>query len=116
MPLFAIVHKDTKELLSPASFKKFWPNYGSSIGSGLYGWRPPKKTYDTLGRAKAGFAHIPEKLKSELEIAEFIYSRSISDGEELREEQRKKKEKKAADSERKAASRKINFRSNRANP
>lgn len=90
MSLFAIVHKDTKEILNPVSFRKYWPNYGSNQ---LYGWRSPKKTYETLGRAKAGFAHIPEKLKSELEIAEFVYSRSVTDGEELMEERRKKKEK-----------------------
>jgi hypothetical protein len=84
--LFTIIFKDTKEVLTPESFKAYWPNYGSS-GSGLQGWRPPKKIYYTLGTARSGFSHIPEKLKPKLAIAKFAFTEIVETGAELQERQ-----------------------------
>lgn len=89
--IYAIVFKDTKQILTPYSFKEYWKNYG---GNNLYGWRAPKKLYFTLGRAKWGFAHIPEELKSKVSIARFDFTEIITDGEELKEKQKVAREKK----------------------
>ena len=92
--LYAIIFKDTGEILTPDSFKEYWKNYGSNS---LQGWNPPKKIYYTLGRARSGFAHIPDELKEKTAIANFVFSEIIEDGAELKEKQyqaRKKKEEK----------------------
>ena len=92
--IYAIVFKDTQEILTPDSFTEYWRNYG---GNNLYGWRAPKKLYFTIGRARGGFAHIPEELKSKVAIARFDFAEVEQDGEELREKQkitRAKKEEK----------------------
>ena len=91
MKLYAINFKDSGEILTPESFTKYWPNYGSS---GLHGWRIPKKIYVKLGQAKAGFAHIPDELKPMLEISEFAKAESLVDGAELMDKQKELKAKK----------------------
>lgn len=91
--MYAIVFKETNEILTPKSFKKFWPNYGSAQGH-LYGWRPAKKFYEKIGQAKSGFAHIPDQLKPLLKIVKLGVVEDVIDGEELKEKQdisRKKK-------------------------
>lgn len=91
--MFAIIIKETKEILTPDVFKKYWPNYGNNC---LSGWKPPKKIYETIGRAKSGFAHCPNELKKDLAIAEFVFGSIIENGEGLavkQEERRAKKEK-----------------------
>lgn len=90
--LYVIVFKDTKEILTPDSFAKFWKNYGST-GSILQGWRPPKKIYYSIGQAKSGFAFIPEELKQLTEIARFDYAETIEDGSVLAEKQKRTREK-----------------------
>lgn len=87
--IYAIVFKDTKQILTPDSFKEYWKSYGANS---LYGWRAPKKLYFTLGRAKGGFAHIPEELKSKVEIARFDFAESVEDGEKLGEKQKAARE------------------------
>lgn len=88
--IYAIVFKESKQILTPDSFKEYWKNYG---GNNLYGWRAPKKLYFTIGRAKSGFAHIPEELKSKVEIARFDFAEAVEDGEKLQEKQQKVREK-----------------------
>ena len=85
--LFAIVFTETGELLSPSSFKKYWPKYGEN---GLYGWRPPKKIYFTLGQARAGFSHIPDALKEKVSIRRFVGAGDVILGKHLKELQRKR--------------------------
>lgn len=82
--LYSIAFKETGEPLTPESFKKHWPNYGTN---NLYGWRPPKKVYYSIGNAKKGFAHIPEELKPKLVIAEFTMSKIVEDGADLAKKQ-----------------------------
>lgn len=82
--VFAIVFKDTNEILTPDTFKKYWPGYGSN---NLYGWRPPKKIYYTIGTARSGFSHIPDKIKPKLAIATFGFVKLIEDGAELYKKQ-----------------------------
>ena len=99
--LYAIMFKDTQEIVAPDLFKKYWKNYGSNS---LYGWNPPKKIYYTLGRARSGFAHIPNEIKDDLAIAKFIFGEIVEDGAELKEKQdkaRKKKEEKRGKTRRK---------------
>lgn len=91
MELFAIVYKDTLEILTPKSFKKYWPNYG---GSYLQGWRPPKKIYYSLGFARSGFSHIPNELKDKLAIAKVSKMEIVQDGESLHKNQEEKRLKK----------------------
>ena len=86
--LYAIVFKESGEILTPASFKKYWPNYGQN---NLYGWRPAKKIYYTEGRAKAGFAYIPDEIKGQLCIAVFTFEKELIDGAILCAEQNKRK-------------------------
>lgn len=87
--LYAIVITQTKEILDPESFKKYWKNYGSNW---LCGWRKPKKVYLKLGQAKCGFAHIPEEMKPHLSIAEFTFKDFIIDGGQIQEEQKNRKD------------------------
>jgi HD-like signal output (HDOD) protein len=94
MKLYAIVFKESKEILDPKTIKKYWPNYGSAGSSGLYGWRPPKKIYDTLGRARTGFAHIPEQIKDQLAIATFTFDEFVEDGDDIKKVQEANREKK----------------------
>ena len=89
MNIYAIVFKDTGELITPRVIREHWPHYGDNS---LYGWRPPKKIYDTIGRAKAGFAHLPEKVKDLLSIMEFVPQREIITGPDLRVEQDARRE------------------------
>jgi hypothetical protein len=89
--LYAINFIESGELLTPATFMKYWDNYGSN---NLRGWRPPKKVYDTLGRAKGGFAYIPEQLKPFLEISEFTKNKSVILGSDLMVTQKAVREKK----------------------
>lgn len=90
--LYAINFIDSGEVLTTESFMKYWPNYSSNS---LRGWRPPKKIYYTLGRAKGGFAYIPEQLKPFLEISEFTKSKSLINGADLMVIQKEIKEVKA---------------------
>lgn len=89
--LFAIVFKESMEILTPDSFKQYWPNYGSN---NLYGWRPAKKVYYKLGHAKRGFSFIPDDLKPKLAIAKVTNFELIEDGESLQIQQKINKEKK----------------------
>lgn len=91
--LYVLTFKDTNEIVTPASFKAHWPNYGSAAGN-LQGWRPPKKIYYTLGTAKSGFAHIPDKIKPYIAISEFTWTRDLVDGDKLKDEQKVRKAKK----------------------
>jgi hypothetical protein len=88
--IYAIVFKDTKEILTAESFRKFWKSYGSN---NLCGWRFPKKLYFTEGKARAGFSHIPSQLKEKVEIARFDFAATVQDGAELAVKQKEKKEK-----------------------
>lgn len=89
--LYAINFKESGEILTPESYKKYWPNYG---GNNLHGWKAPKKVYYTLGKAKNGFSHVPDQLKPLLEISEFTRTKSLVDGEELMKTQKEAKFKK----------------------
>lgn len=91
--LYAIIWKESKEILTPESFKKYWPNYGGA-SSYLSGWRPPKKIYFKLGQAKSGFAHVPDAAKPFLEIAKFTLDSVVEDGKVLKEKQKQSKDKK----------------------
>ena len=84
--LYALVFKESGEILTPDSFKQHWPNYG---GNWLQGWRPPKKVYYKIGHAKTGFSHIPDAIKPSIAIAEFSVSKIVQDGEELLAKQKK---------------------------
>ncbi len=55
-------------ILTPDSFKQYWKNYG---GQQLYGWRPPKKIYYTLGAAKNGIRCVPVQIRDRVEIHKF---------------------------------------------
>jgi hypothetical protein len=57
------------QILTPAVFKEYWKNYGNA--DGLYGWRPPKKMYYTLGAAKCGLHYVPEQVRDQVEIHRF---------------------------------------------
>lgn len=65
--LFALVLDGN--ILTPDSFKEFWKNYSSNE---LYGWRPPKKIYYTIGYAKAGRHHVPAQIRDRVEIHRFV--------------------------------------------
>jgi hypothetical protein len=88
--LFALTFKDSGEILTPDSYKKYWKNYGRND---LTGWHPPKKIYYTLGTAKAGFGHIPEQIKPLVEISKFVRSECVIDGAGLQTEQKVKRDK-----------------------
>lgn len=92
--LYAIVIKETKEILDADSFKEYWKNYGDAGSRGLYGWRKPKKIYTKLHLAKTGFSHVPEQMKPHLAIATFKFSDFVVDGGELKEEQKIRREQK----------------------
>jgi hypothetical protein len=81
-------------ILTPESFKEYWKNYGQASLSGLYGWRPAKKIYYTLGQAKAGLAHVPEQIKSKVEIHRFASAGKVADTETVLSEQKDRKAKK----------------------
>lgn len=57
-------------ILTPDTFKEYWGNYGNSA-SGLYGWRPPKKVYYTLGQAKCGLHYVPAAIQHKVKIHKF---------------------------------------------
>jgi hypothetical protein len=86
--IYAINFKESGEVLTPESFKKYWPKYGSNM---LQGWRAPKKIYYKLGQAKTGFSHIPDQLKPHLEISEFAKVKSVIDGGDLMVTQKENK-------------------------
>jgi len=86
--LYVIVFNKTGEILTPEAFQQFWKNYG---GNGLAGWRPPKKIYYTLSKAKNGFRYIPEEIKPHVSIAEFSISEKVVDGTKLQQEQAERK-------------------------
>ena len=91
--LYVLVFKETGIILTPDSFHEYWKNYGSS-GGNLYGWRPPKKIYYTLGMAKRGFSYIPDDLKPKITISKFIRGEDVIDGQELKDIQVELKKKK----------------------
>lgn len=97
--LYVITFKESKEMITPDSIKKFWKNYGSARSSGLYGWKPPKKVYFTLGQARRGFAFIPDELKPQCEISIFAFSESVQDGEDLQATQAAAKAKREKEQE-----------------
>ncbi len=57
-------------ILTPDSFQEYWKNYGTT-GSSLYGWRPPKKIYYTLGHARNGLRFVPEQIRDKVQIHVF---------------------------------------------
>jgi hypothetical protein len=89
--LFALTFKDSGEILTPDSYKKYWKNCGNN---NLRGWTPPKKIYYTLGTAKSGFGHIPDQINPLVEISRFIRGESVIDGAGLQTEQKIKRDKK----------------------
>jgi hypothetical protein len=62
-----VLHLDGK-IITPNIWKKFSNNYGNNS---LYGWRPSKKMYMTLGHAKAAISHLPEQIRDKVEIVEY---------------------------------------------
>ena len=82
--LYALVIKETQEIVDAHTFSKYWKNYGE-VGSTLSGWRPPKKIYTRLRDAKSGFSHIPQQLKPLVEIAVFTKSGVAIDGKILQQ-------------------------------
>lgn len=82
--IYAIVFKDTNEIVTPDSFCEYWERYGLND---LQGWGPPKKLYYTLGRAKSGFSHMPSEIKEKTAIARFVFGEIVEDGAELKEKQ-----------------------------
>jgi len=56
-------------ILTPDSFREYWKNYGNAD---LYGWRPPKKIYYTIGHAKAGRRFVPREIRNKVEIHKFV--------------------------------------------
>ena len=90
--LYAIVIKETKEILDADSIKEYWNNYGDASSRGLYGWIKPKKIYTKLHLAKTGFSHIPEQMKPHLAIATFTFNDFVVDGNKLKEEQKLRRE------------------------
>lgn len=95
--IYALTFKNTGEILTPDNFEKYWKNYGSG-GSGLRGWRPPKKMYYTEGHAKSGFSHIPDQLKPHINITKFVPDGVVVDGDVLFKKQLEaKKEKEEKD-------------------
>lgn len=90
--LYVITFIESGEILTPDSFKKYWPNYGVG-GSSLCGWKPPKKVYYSEAKAKVGFSFVPDALKPMLEISLYSKTRSIINGIELQKQQTIKKQK-----------------------
>jgi len=96
LEIYVICWDETQEPLTPASFKKYWPNYGSNS---LHGWTPPKKVYYSIGNARRGFAHIPDEIKSKVSIYQTKELEKVQNGSELAEKQKvaKIKKEKAAE-------------------
>lgn len=113
--LYVITFKETKEMITPDSIKKYWKNYGSAAGSGLYGWKPPKKVYFTLGQARRGFSFIPDQLKPQCEISMYAYSESVEDGEDLQSKQAVAKAKREKEQKIKSLEWQIDMRLKRIN-
>lgn len=65
-------------ILTPDSFVEYWKNYGAN-GSGLHGWRPPKKIYYTLGHAKNGLRFVPEQIRDKVQIHVFESIEELSE-------------------------------------
>lgn len=89
--IYAIVFKETNEIVTPDSFCEYWERYGLN---NLQGWGPPKKLYYTLGRARSGFSHMPSQIKDKTAIAKFVFGEIVEDGAELKEKQDKARKKK----------------------
>lgn len=68
------------KILTPDTFKEYWKNYGGSYSAQLYGWRPPKKIYYTLGHAQNGLRHVPKEIQEKVEITIFKLSEIIQKG------------------------------------
>jgi hypothetical protein len=98
--LYVLVFKESGDILTPDSFKKYWPSYGSNW---LSGWRPAKKVYYTLGKAKQGFNFTPDAIQDSLAIAKFAQVEILVDGVELKEKQKVAKEKKEVAREKRIA-------------
>lgn len=58
-------------ILTPDTFKEYWEGYGSGA-TGLYGWRPPKKIYYTLGQARRGKRYVPKEIAKCVKIHKFL--------------------------------------------
>ncbi len=72
--IYGICFKDTKDLVSAQSFKKYWPNYG---GNNLHGWRPPRKVYHTLPAAKSGLRFVPKDIRDKVAIYELVATNKV---------------------------------------
>lgn len=92
--IYAIVFKDTNEVITEERIREIWPSYGH--GS----YRVAKKVYFTLGTAKSGFSRLPDQIKSELKIQEFHPTGNSIPGEVIVEEYQKRAVKKKAADER----------------
>ncbi len=66
-------------ILTPDSFQQYWKNYG--MGAGVYGWRPPKKIYYTIGSARRGARFVPKEIREKVEIHRFQSAGKIEEGE-----------------------------------
>lgn len=50
-----------------------WKKYSSKYGdNGLYGWKPPKRVYFTLGYARAGRSHLPHQIRNKTKIVKYL--------------------------------------------
>lgn len=83
MDIYVIIFTDTREILSPDSFREYWNKYGKNNALHWYGGPKKMKVYRTMAKARAGFAHISDELKPMLSIAKFAYSETLEDGGEL---------------------------------
>jgi hypothetical protein len=63
--------------LEPDVWRKYSKTYGTQGATGLYGWRPPKKVYYTLGRARCGLHHVPRAIRSKCRISAFTWKCDI---------------------------------------
>lgn len=57
------------ERLDPKIWKKYSKNYGNNQ---LYGWRPPKKVYYTIGHARNGIRYLPKEIQPDIQIVRYV--------------------------------------------
>jgi len=97
---YAIVLKNTKQVLSPDTIRQNYPNYGGNV---LYGWKPPKKVYYKVGHAKSAYTLLPEKIRSLCVIVPLgIIGEELDMGKIVREATERREKKEAAQAKRRA--------------
>lgn len=77
------------EILEPNVWRKYSKNYG---GSGLYGWRAPKKIYYKLGHARSALTHLPLEVQKDCEIVRYHPGEVIERGTDSIEAYNKRQE------------------------